>query len=542
MYFLTSLRVATRIQLLIALTLIGLLTLCFTALLQLKACMLDDRKEKTRNLVETGIGTLKHYHQLAKDGKLSEEDAKTAAREALRSLRYGKGDYYFAWSGDGIYYLLPGKPEWEGKNKFDLKDAKGKFLVQEMIATARKGGGFVDYWFPRAGQDKPEPKLSYVASFQPWNLTLGTGIYIDDVDAEFQKNAMLFGGISLSLLVILSICGWLVGRSVLSQLGGEPTTATEVMNQVAKGDLSVKVQNAPPGSLLNSLGSMVISLRGLIVEIDQLADRVVINSEAISHGANEVAATATRETDATASMAAATEELTASSSQISDSAKETERDSLQAMELAGEGSKQVVQASSAIQQISATVADTSRRIYALEERANQVSSIANVIKEIAGQTNLLALNAAIEAARAGEQGRGFAVVADEVRKLAERTSLATTEIEQMISGIQSDTLSAVTAMNAMLPEVRQGVELAGAASSSLQVIETGASRTLERIREVANATLEQSAASTSIAQRVDQIAQMVESTANTMRTTADTAKQLEQVALGLKAQISRFRI
>lgn len=542
MYFLTSLRVATRIQLLIALTLIGLLTLCFTALLQLKACMLDDRKEKTRNLVETGIGTLKHYHQLAKDGKLSEEDAKTAAREALRSLRYGKGDYYFAWSGDGIYYLLPGKPEWEGKNKFDLKDAKGKFLVQEMIATARKGGGFVDYWFPRAGQDKPEPKLSYVASFQPWNLTLGTGIYIDDVDAEFQKNAMLFGGISLSLLVILSICGWLVGRSVLSQLGGEPTTATEVMNQVAKGDLSVRVQNAPPGSLLNSLGSMVISLRGLIVEIDQLADRVVINSKAISRGANEVAATATRETDATASMAAATEELTASSSQISDSAKETERDSLQAMELAGEGSKQVVQASSAIQQISATVADTSRRIYALEERANQVSSIANVIKEIAGQTNLLALNAAIEAARAGEQGRGFAVVADEVRKLAERTSLATTEIEQMISGIQSDTLSAVTAMNAMLPEVRQGVELAGAASSSLQVIETGAGRTLERIREVANATLEQSAASTSIAQRVDQIAQMVESTANTMRTTADTAKQLERVALGLKARISRFHI
>lgn len=542
MYFLASLRVATRIQLLIALTLIGLLTLCFTALLQLKACMLDDRKEKTRNLVETGIGTLKHYHQLAKSGKLSEEDAKTAAREALRSLRYGKGDYYFAWSGDGIYYLLPGKPEWEGKNKFDLKDAKGKFLVQEMIATARKGGGFVDYWFPRAGQDKPEPKLSYVASFQPWNLTLGTGIYIDDVDTEFQKNAMLFGGISLSLLAILSICGWLVGRSVLNQLGGEPTTATEVMNQVAKGDLSVKVQNAPPGSLLNSLGSMVISLRGLIVEIDQLADRVIINSGAISRGANEVAATATRETDATASMAAATEELTASSSQISDSAKETERDSLQAMELAGEGSKQVFQASSAIQQISATVADTSRRIYALEERANQVSSIANVIKEIAGQTNLLALNAAIEAARAGEQGRGFAVVADEVRKLAERTSLATTEIEQMISGIQSDTLSAVTAMNAMLPEVRQGVELAGAASSSLQVIETGASRTLERIREVANATLEQSAASTSIAQRVDQIAQMVESTANTMRTTADTAKQLERVALGLKAQISRFHI
>lgn len=542
MYFLASLRVATRIQLLVALTLIGLLTLCFTALLQLKESMLDDRKEKTRNLVEVGIGVLTHYHQLARNGKLSEEDTKAAARETLRSLRYGKGDYYFAWSGDGIYYLLPGRPEWEGKNKFDLKDAKGKFLVQEMIATARNGGGFVDYWFPRAGQDKPEPKLSYAAAFPPWNLTLGTGIYIDDVDAEFQKNAMLFGGISLSLLVILSVCGWLLGRSVLKQLGGEPAAAAEVMNQVAKGDLSVTVQGAHPGSLLHSLGSMVVSLRTLVVEIDQMADRVVANSEVISRGAREVAATAAQETDATASMAAAIEELTVSSSHISDSARETERDSRQAMELAGAGSLQVVQATGAIQQIAATVADTSNRIYALEERASQVSSIANVIKDIAGQTNLLALNAAIEAARAGEQGRGFAVVADEVRKLAERTSLATTEIEQMIAGIQSDTVGAVEAMNAVLPEVRQGVELAGSASSSLQAIENGAGRTLERIREVADATREQSAASTSIAQRVEQIAQMVESTADTMRGTADTARQLELVALGLKAQISRFHI
>ena len=172
----------------------------------------------------------------------------------------------------------------------------------------------------------------------------------------------------------------------------------------------------------------------------------------------------------------------------------------------------------------------------------QVSSIANVIKEIAGQTNLLALNAAIEAARAGEQGRGFAVVADEVRKLAERTSSATTEIEQMISGIQSDTVGAVGAMNEALPEVEQGVHLATSATESLQAIEAGAGRTLERIREVAEATQEQGSASTSIAQRVEQIAQMVEETTATIRSTADTAVQLEHIAQGLQAQISRFRV
>jgi methyl-accepting chemotaxis protein len=181
-------------------------------------------------------------------------------------------------------------------------------------------------------------------------------------------------------------------------------------------------------------------------------------------------------------------------------------------------------------------------LFLVVDRKNQVTSIANVIKDIAGQTNLLALNAAIEAARAGEQGRGFAVVADEVRKLAERTSLATTEIEQMIVGIQSDTVGAVEAMNAALPEVQQGVELAASASESLRAIEEGARRTLSRIGEVADATKEQSSASTSIAQRVEQIANMVEQTTDTIRGTAATAHQLQDIAVSLKQLISRFKV
>jgi len=174
-------------------------------------------------------------------------------------------------------------------------------------------------------------------------------------------------------------------------------------------------------------------------------------------------------------------------------------------------------------------------------RAKQVSTIASVIKDIAGQTNLLALNAAIEAARAGEQGRGFAVVADEVRKLAERTSSATLEIEQMISGIQDDTVGAVEAMNAALPEVQEGVQLASSASESLLAIENGARRTLERVGEVADATKEQSSASTSIAQRVEQIANAVEETTATIRGTAESAHELENIASNLKQLISRFR-
>ncbi|WP_306604349.1 methyl-accepting chemotaxis protein [Azonexus sp.] len=539
---LANLRVATRIQLLIGLTLIGLLVLCLISLFQLKGSMLEDRKEKTHNLVEVAKGILEHHHKLATSGLLSTEAAQKAARDSLRDLRYGDKDYFFIIDTAGNYIMLGVNPAAEGQNRIETKDANGKFLVRELIATAQGGGGFVEYDYPRAGQEKAEPKLSYATLFGAWNWVIGTGIYIDDIDQKYKKSAVMLGGISLVLLTILVLFGYLVGSSVLRQLGGEPKEATEIMERVASGDLTASISQAAPGSLLHALGGMVTSLRQMVGEINKDANHLVDNAEKIALASDDVASAAEQQSDATSAMAAAIEELTVSSNHISDSARDTSQDSIAAVELSGQGSARVDQASQAIQQISDTVSDASSRIHALEERARQVSSIANVIKDIAGQTNLLALNAAIEAARAGEQGRGFAVVADEVRKLAERTSLATTEIEQMIVGIQSDTVGAVEAMNAALPEVQQGVELAASASESLRAIEEGARRTLSRIGEVADATKEQSSASTSIAQRVEQIANMVEQTTDTIRGTAATAHQLQDIAVSLKQLISRFKV
>jgi len=539
---LAKLRVATRMQLLVGLTLVGLIVLCLVSLFQLKDSMLEDRKQKTRDLVDVAVGIVKHHHQLATSGKISEEDAKNAARDSLRDLRYGEDDYYFGFDTEGVYFLHGGNPKLEGQQKLDMQDTHGKYIIRELIAAAKAGGGFVDYWFPRAGQQKPEPKLGYTTLFTPWNWVVGTGIYIDDVDKEFRQVAWLLGGISAALLATLVFFGFLVSRSILNQLGGEPKAASEIMQRIANGDLTASIDQAPPGSLLHTLGGMTLALRKMVSEINGDANRLVDNAEHIATASEEVARAAEQQSDATSAMAAAIEELTVSSNHISDSARDTSQDSVAAVELSGQGSARVDQASQAIQQISNTVTDASTRIHALEERAKQISSIANVIKDIAGQTNLLALNAAIEAARAGEQGRGFAVVADEVRKLAERTSLATTEIEQMIVGIQGDTVGAVDAMNAALPEVQQGVALASSASESLRAIEDGARRTLERIGEVADATKEQSTASTSIAQRVEQIANMVEETTQTIRGTASTAHQLQEIAVNLKQLISRFKV
>ncbi len=538
----SSLRVTTRMQILVGLTLVGLVVLCLTALYQLKESMLEDRKQKTKNLVEVGMGILTHHHKLVQEGKLSEEDAKKAARESLRAVRYGSNDYYFIFTTEYVYVLLPVKPEFEGVDKRDLKDTNGKPLIVELVKAAKQGGGFVDYWFPRAGQQKSEPKLSYATLFPAWGWVIGTGIYIDDVDAEYRKSAMILGGISAILLLVLGIAGWRIGASILRQLGGEPDVAAGVMREVAGGNLTASAGTPPKDSLMGALETMIASLRTLVREINGEADLLVRNAEQIKSGSGEVSRRAEKQSEATSAMAAAVQELTVSSSQISDSARQTEGDSNTAMQLAGQGRERVDQAKSAIQAIASTVAGASERIRALEQRANQVSSIANTIKDIADQTNLLALNAAIEAARAGETGRGFAVVADEVRKLAERTTAATAEIEQTISGIQNDTVSVVDAMNDALPQVELGVQLANSAYESLQAIADGANRTVDRVRDVANATQEQGVASTAIAQRVEQVAQMVDETTTTIRASAETANQLERIAQNLKQQIAQFRV
>ena len=544
MSFLNMRRVSTRMHMLVALAVLGLLILCVTALIQLRSSMLDDRKEKIRNVVEIGLGVLKYYHQQAESGKMTQDEAKLAAKMALRVSRFGPAeDYLYIYLGSGINFMHPVRPDFEGKDKREMKDSRGKLLIQEILATAREpGGGFVEFWFPRPGQEKEVPKLGYAQIFAPWDMVIGTGIYIDDIDRQFQQNATVLGAMSLFLLVLFSLAGWQISRSILTQLGGEPVIATALMLRVAQGDLAAAQVNAPVGSLLHSLNEMVTSLRGLVGEIERGADDLVSNARAISMAFEEVDRAAVQQVDATSAMASAIEQLTVSSSHISDSARETARDSADAANLASLGATQVEQAALAIQKISGTVSDASSRILALESRASQISIIANVIKDIAGQTNLLALNAAIEAARAGEQGRGFAVVADEVRKLAERTSAATMEIDQMIGGIQNETSGAVEAMSAALPEVKEGVGLAGEASASLLSIEESARRTLTRIGDVANATREQSSTSTAIAQRVEQVASMVENTSLTIQQTMGTARQLESIADDLRRQIGRFSI
>jgi methyl-accepting chemotaxis protein len=429
-----------------------------------------------------------------------------------------------------------------GKSHWERQDKTGAYTVRNMVQAALDKSAFVETRTPRPGSEVQVPKLHYLQHFAQWDWVIGTGLYIDDLDALFYQQLRSAGIVILLVLLIVGAVAWWVARAILAQIGGEPADAVVAMSQVAAGDLTVSLSASKRDSLLGELNCLVQALRQMMEEIARGAGQVANSAQEISDTSGKVAAANAAETDATQMMAAAMEELTVSITHVSSNANETERHASDAADLAGQGEKSVENVANNITIMAGTVANAADKVRTLSVNTQEVARIASVIKDIAGQTNLLALNAAIEAARAGEQGRGFAVVADEVRVLAERTEKATLEISGVVDRIQSETLNAAKIMDAALPEAEKARATAEETTGLLHRIAEGSRAAQDLVREVAASTREQSEASTSLAQQVERIANQIEHTGESMSSNARAALSLLETAQTLKAATERFRV
>jgi methyl-accepting chemotaxis protein len=511
----------------------------------------EGKTAELRAVANSAVGILARYNDLATQGKMSRPDAQRLAFEAIRGIRFdNKEAYIFIWDTADATTLVHALPAQEGQFIFKMiADKRPKeVLIAERVNAMRGNQGEVVYRVMQArpGTTTPLPKQNISLLYEPWNLVVGTGVWLDRIDAEFKDDLIESVTISSIAALLLILGGVIIVRGVMRQLGGEPSGAVLVMRQAASGDFRGSDAGGKrkilPGSLLAAFGDMSGSIRSMITNVRDEAGSLKRDATRLSESVEQVLSASTHQSEATASMAAAIEELTVSVSHISEAAIETEKLSEDVASLCRSSEGQVGSASDGMDRIASAVGEASGKIAGLEARAEEINAIAASIKEIAAQTNLLALNAAIEAARAGEHGRGFSVVADEVRKLAERTASATIEIEQTVRAVQQETRDSTETMGRVGPIVTEGHALTQQVAQSLREIRSRADMTLERVREVANATREQSSASTSIAQRVEGIAQMVEQTTASMDETARSAKDMRDMSIRLDHLVGSFKV
>ncbi|WP_338619743.1 methyl-accepting chemotaxis protein [Paludibacterium sp. THUN1379] len=534
---------------LIALMAFAALLICVQggfSILNQRDIMLQDRQDKIRNQVESAVSAVSRFETMAAEGQVPLDQAQKMAKAALSAMRYDQKEYFFGFDA-GMHYLVQGvKPALLGKDAHGLHDAGGKNLGELFDQTLAQGNGkgFAAYIWDKPGFDTPQPKVSYLMTTPGWHWIIGTGIYLDDVDhAFYAQMRWLLLQVSLSLLVLLAL-GALVTRRILRQLGAEPDITTGVVHRIAAGHLDepVPLQPGDRHSLLAAVDDMRQQLRQLVNDILAGANHLGQTSAQVTQSAEHVAIGSREQSQAASNMAASVESMTQSIQSIAEHAQEARRLSQVSGELSREGTDVLRQAEGEMNRIGDSVNAAAQTIGDLAAKTANITSIVQVIREVADQTNLLALNAAIEAARAGEAGRGFAVVADEVRKLSERTASATREIATMVEEIQQGSDASHETMAQAVERLESGLNMMHQGGDAVGRIQQSAESVLSAVQDITEALRQQGEVSADIARHVDQIAQSSNTNASATMQTSQAVEEIHRRTELLRSLVAKFKV
>ncbi|MCE7557193.1 methyl-accepting chemotaxis protein [Aliivibrio fischeri] len=523
----------------------SLILMTATGLWTLRVASTIDNKSRVTEIFQTTYNLITNMENMVEEGKIEESTAKELTITILRNNIYKDNEYVYVADENLTFLAAPLDPQLHDTSFHEFRDSEGRSVGQILEnAINQNPNGMAEYtWSLKMPDGSIDKKLSIAEKTNKWNWIVGTGIGETEVNERFWATAQWQFGLAFIIAsLILSILMIAIKR-MLALLGGEPHDVRSAIQTVAAGQIVTQFETkAPEGSIYQAVQTMNLSLAELVEHLTQSMIALKDELSDVHSRSGTVSQLTEDQHQSTEMIATAITEMASSANNVAESAQQTAINTDNADKQSVRTQELINATVSNIEGLAEQLSTASTAVAELDNEVNSIVKVLDVIGDIAEQTNLLALNAAIEAARAGEQGRGFAVVADEVRNLAGRTQGSTKEIQQMISNLQEGSHNAISTMEVCAETSKSTVSESKNASDALQQIVTALETISSMSHQIASASEEQKYVSEDITQRVNIIEESGQQLAKVVADSQNSTQTLTELADDLETWLNKFQV